>query len=217
MNEKFVIAFIGAPGAGKSELAKAVAEKYEDGDQIVVVDDYVSHITDDMNIAVGVFGNYFVNLLIYFERWKAERVAFQTGKNAIICGSDIDSFIYAHMGVEALQHEITTPQTEQLQARANNALVMHQMLMTDFFRKSLVYYLPRPEKLVVPGQDVDPNEHFDKRIDDKIRAFILSLPVEIPMLTGTPAEKVDRILADIENLPNTIVTEDAVDEAEDPE
>jgi len=165
------ISLIGIPGSGKSELAEALSDHIirNDGCEcktpVSIIDDYVSDVSERLDLAAGFDGFYVINVAIALERLGRERTA--SGKTVITCGSLIETTNYASLYVESHQRFWTTPEEEADNAKRTQAfLLMLGCLYMDSFNYDTVYYLPP----VLPVSD-DRMKVLDRNIQAAFQVF----------------------------------------------
>lgn len=89
------IAILGAPGSGKTKVArKAVKLLNEPTNDWAVVDGYVDKLINDTGISYGAFANFPQNLSVITTRWIKEEESRRQGRNTLTCGSIYESILY---------------------------------------------------------------------------------------------------------------------------
>lgn len=96
------IGLAGIPGSGKTNLANALKNKLiEDGSNVIVIDDYVSEIEKEANLALGFTAAYAGNLHIALGRAARERIAMEGDQDyTITCGTLFETSSYAAQSFE---------------------------------------------------------------------------------------------------------------------
>src|SRR5688500_751332 len=138
------IAIVGAPGSGKTELAKALDEGLSNA---TIVDDYAEKIGRENDIAIGGDASYIGKLYVVLGRRALERKAEADGaKHTISCGTMIDSSVYA-------TYEAVSGQTQFHWVRVTNFMNLLGSLFQDTWRYDHVFVLSldKPEPDTVEG------------------------------------------------------------------
>jgi energy-coupling factor transporter ATP-binding protein EcfA2 len=96
------IGLAGVPGSGKTKLAKALNEKLsQDGSKVIIIDDYVSEIEQESDLALGFNAAYAGNLHIALGRAARERLATKENPDyTITCGTLFETSSYTAQGFE---------------------------------------------------------------------------------------------------------------------
>lgn len=88
------IAILGAPGAGKSKLARRIVNRFPD-EKWGIIDGYVDKLSKRTGLEYGHFASYEQNLQVMTERWTLEAEAAHKGwPHTITCGSIYETIIY---------------------------------------------------------------------------------------------------------------------------
>lgn len=176
------IALLGAPGAGKTEVAKALARNLTRdglpvGGKWKVIDGYVDRLSARTGTTYGPYAGYLQNLQILCERLTLEDEAINQGYSIITCGSIYDTLTYT------LLLNVVPPADET--ARLSQAEVSYLfMSVFGLIEPSILYdrlfYLPLSEQ-----------EHsMHGVISAKIPDVLSSLNRQATILTGTRREQV---------------------------
>jgi hypothetical protein len=92
----FKIAILGAPGAGKTKVARKVVQLLQDPEpKWIVVDGYVNQMIKQTGIQFGAKSNFPQNLSVITTRWTKEAEAYNKGLSSITCGSIYESILYS--------------------------------------------------------------------------------------------------------------------------
>src|ERR1035437_4633844 len=110
------VALLGAPGAGKTTVAKRLAaalnreerlryeaehpdeQKRKSGSATwKVIDGYVEHLAHRTGCLYGHNGDYSHNLQVMAERWTLEAEALNKGYSTITCGSIYETILYSSL------------------------------------------------------------------------------------------------------------------------
>lgn len=96
MDKVFKVAILGAPGAGKSRVAKEACSLLSNKQpHWAVVDGYVGALSKTTGITFGAESNFPHNLSVITHRWVKEAEVFNKGLNCITCGSIYESILYS--------------------------------------------------------------------------------------------------------------------------
>lgn len=145
-----IISLIGAYGTGKSVLADAIADEYG---EFEIVDGYVEDLEEFLGISLGFNASYIPNLMVAFEREKADHAARLTRKNVIVVGSLVDTLAYAALMAEYHSRQLQTPQQQAiLQREVTGAQFLHLMTQ-DVMIYTHYFYVKIPPQIEVPGQE----------------------------------------------------------------
>lgn len=150
------IALIGAPGSGKSRLAKAIEEEYIKGDgqcdecntPVVVVDDYAESARNFGAYEIGLYGGYMANITIAIDRYACERFAYHEtkAKTIITCGTIIETSVYLSQQFEQMIKGATTGGDKlEVAQRIEGTVKMLAVLYMDTFKYTKAFYLPSLE------------------------------------------------------------------------
>jgi energy-coupling factor transporter ATP-binding protein EcfA2 len=96
------IGLSGIPGAGKTELANALNNYFEqEGKTTIIIDDYVSEIEQETNLALGFSAAYVGNIHVALGRAARERLALEKEADCIItCGTLFETSSYTAQAFE---------------------------------------------------------------------------------------------------------------------
>lgn len=185
------IALLGAPGAGKTRIARelraALAEKYG---AFVLIDNYVQQLEKRTNFAYGHFASYVPNLTVALDRTGIENK--HADNNTITCGTIFDTISYTILhGREAARF---SPEGQLEMVRANATLGTMGMLVADTFNYNYAFYLPYSEKAKTKRSKLD------VILDATIPLIVEENFMHITRLEGTIKEKVDFAVQIIDKL-----------------
>jgi energy-coupling factor transporter ATP-binding protein EcfA2 len=130
------IGLIGAPGSGKSKLARALAKT----SPYTVVDNYVDRLRKQDGLAYGGFGNYMDNIQVAFKRRELETKAAHSGANTITCGTIVDTNVYAFLWTDLVTTDRNLIPLEH--QRVETAMKTFGMLYAHLFDYDFAFYLP---------------------------------------------------------------------------
>lgn len=181
------IGIIGAPGAGKSKLAKKLS--YSLGQHVFdkapkVIDGYVEKLEEQTGYAYGYFCTYVQNFQIIYQRWTLEQIAQHKGHDTITCGTIYETICYS--GLLALDSSLHPEANEFMEARtAMTALAMMEVNMFDY---DVLLYLPYDgETILAKGRS------YDTVIDRKVPEILEGHFKQALTLDGTDRENVKRV------------------------
>lgn len=160
------IGLIGAPGAGKSQLAQGLVEKMQNDpliwpkvQPVHVIDDYVPALEQRMDMALKFHTGYLGNLAITMERIGLEQ--YHRRKNVdgtfqqslITCGTLIDSLAYTITWFEGMGEILSrNVDLSNHRWRSDAAMDMFSVLFDDSCYYDILFWLPGGYEV---GEDVD--------------------------------------------------------------
>lgn len=175
------IALIGAPGSGKSELAKALTEKL-DGD-VKVVDDYIVNVEEYSRFVIDSDATYIGNLYALLGRYAEERRAQEAEPDHVIsCGTLIETAIYTSL--EAVQH-----QDDPHWVRVQNMMNIIGSFFQDTWRYDLAFVLD------LPNADI---ETHPGKLNKHLFMAINSFGIHYTPLGGPLQDRVDKVMEAVE-------------------
>jgi hypothetical protein len=189
------IGLVGAPGAGKSELAVALADEIALRDlqcedcrtPIRVIDNYVGDIGNEADQVVGFSASYLANLYIHLGRYARERHAVKDGAKTIItCGTMLETATY--VALYAVRHRMfdkDNPHAQDNLTRIDATMRMLATLYMDTFNYDHLFYLP-----VVTDDEMV--KQLDKDLQAAFQAFYLQ-PVT-PLITQKVEVRVGQVM-----------------------
>ncbi len=89
------IALLGAPGSGKSKIARKTVSLLKPETDWTIIDGYVNNMSKQTGIDFGPSSNFAQNLSIITSRWIKEAEAYKKQYNTITCGTIYESIIYS--------------------------------------------------------------------------------------------------------------------------
>lgn len=134
------IGIVGAPGAGKTQLAEGIVEALTEQRTFTTVDDYVPALSQVTDVAYGHFAGYVGNFQVAFERLRIEQATNRVFGHTITCGTVIDTMIYAAMYSQFASDNAPDKRAEF--ARVSTTMHMFGMLVHDTLDYDLIFYLP---------------------------------------------------------------------------
>lgn len=161
------IGLIGAPGAGKSTLALEL-EECLDG-SVGIVDNYISEIEQQANLAIGPISSYIGNFYVALFRYGRERRSREDNAHTITCGTLIETSVHASLHVESVMRLITDEAEKQAELpRIESILRMLAVLYVDIFTYDKLFYLP-------VQMNADPDSlYVDRYIQTALEGFKLA-------------------------------------------
>lgn len=149
------IALVGAPGAGKSDLAQAIYDKVS-GPQCgncppkaVIVDDYAFETRDFGEYEIGLNGGYMANIDIATMRYRQERLAGHQDflEYMIVCGTIVETAVYCAQYFQRTLEMRNTEEDKMQEAQRFQAVTaMCATLYMDTFKYERAFYLPSAQK-----------------------------------------------------------------------
>jgi energy-coupling factor transporter ATP-binding protein EcfA2 len=174
------IALIGAPGSGKSELAKALEDKL-DGD-VGIVDDYMDEVQEYSRFVLDEHATYIGNLYILLGRYAKERLIEEEVKSCcdhlISCGTLVETTVYTSL--EAVNH-----QDDVHWVRVQNMMNIIGTFFQDTWRydHTFVLQLPNPDTDDIAG-----------KVDRHLFMAINSFGIHYTPIDGSLDERVAKVL-----------------------
>jgi hypothetical protein len=163
------IAIIGAPGAGKSDLANRLAPYLK----LHKVDNYIDKLEKKTGIAMGYLADFVPQLMCAAERIEAEYYQMQRySEDYVLCGTTVESVAYiAIRAVDSLQY---TEDKHAATARAQAAIDAATLLL-EHWNYDHVLYLPLSQSH---------EDDWDKRLDRSIQEALAMLSIDHTPLTS---------------------------------
>lgn len=188
------IALVGAPGSGKTELAEQL-QKALPPRSCLIVDNYVTELTERTNIAFSHYANYLGNCQVAIERHNAEvHQATYNPETVVTCGTILESTIYAAL------HALANAKTDGgLQdKRAQITMLWLGVMANDTWQYTHAYYLP-----------YDGSDDWELIVDEHIDEAAESLGIKLTPLPKERDERVGMILQEVlESDAETTATEE---------
>jgi hypothetical protein len=182
------LVILGAPGAGKTALAKDLAKKLPG--TTTVVDGYISKLAKETNEDYGVIANYGMNLQAAAVRMTAEKVGItKNTDNIIICGSTIESLVYNGLRVnrDVFWNKDDSDVQEVLKTIGEGAAMGLGVIVASVTDpKELLLYLPLSDR-----QKEKLGKSYEIALDKMIPEAIQSLQRPFVPLDGNRAKKVE--------------------------
>jgi energy-coupling factor transporter ATP-binding protein EcfA2 len=172
------IALLGAPGSGKSKLARSLSRKLDD---VGIVDGYVDKLTKLTTQKYGANTSFVQEIQVLGARWAAEDAAIAQHTCVITCGTIYESIIYAS-SVQPWAHNEQTLLEDHVYIQT----VMSALgaMATKTFDYHALFYLPWESE----------GEHsWESVVNAKIPEVLNGLGLAYVTLTGTNKQKVERV------------------------
>jgi hypothetical protein len=191
------IGLLGAPGAGKSKLAKRLKKELEarfQTETYPIVDNYVSKLAKQTGRAYGHWANYVDNLNVGFKRYELE---VNAGDNLITCGTILDTITYGFSIADLDVQRNAQRRTMAINIATLNALMKTQgWLFTQMFAYDVAFYLP-----VTNSEGHPPRQ--DAALRTTIDEFFAAI---VPLEEGKIDRQVKRALSVIAALDEPVET-----------
>lgn len=185
------VALAGAPGSGKTKLARALKRKL--GDDWKVIDGYANRLAkkvgDPQLLDDGYLTSFPYELEVMTSRWIEEETAYNDILNTITCGTLTETLIYA----ASIQPWM---QTEQQYLDDINFIQLMMTTLGELHRRAfdynLVFFLPLEE----------PGHSWYTVVDAKIPQVLDGHGIPYVVLNGTHEQKVVDAFETIQSLIN---------------
>lgn len=191
---------IGAPGAGKTALAKEFAKVSKDWFEekgmkpLVVLDGLPQALAEDADIQLGAYGNHYDTASIWFHGEVRRDRTRKTGRPFLDTQSLVTSLGHANARLNVMSQLVQTPQLQQEMQREFMVGTTLTNYLPDRWRLNFGWYLPLPEQIIVPGRD---RETFPVAVDAVIRDMNVKLGLGLPVLEGSVDQKVQAMMDDL--------------------
>lgn len=179
------IGIIGAPGSGKSELARKLAgaiERKKYLGKVKVIDGYVDKLSRQTGFTYGYYATYEQNLQILFDRWTLEQIAAHRGQHTLTCGTIYETICYA--AIHANQAAVRNDDQEEF-LKGRTAMTAFGMIEADIFDYDALFYLPYDGKVLM-----EKGRSYDTVIDRKVPEVLQGHFKQALTLSGTVRENV---------------------------
>ena len=192
---------IGAPGSGKSALAKAFEEASKDWFEshemkpLLVLDGLPQALHEDGDIQLGAYGKHFDSSAIWYHGEVRRQRARQSERSFLDTQSLPSTLSHINARLNVMTKLVQTP---ELQAEMQREFASGAALTTylqDRWTLNFGWYLPLPDAIIVPGRDRDT---FPVAVDAVLRDMNLKLGLGVPLLDGTLDERVQGMLDDLD-------------------
>lgn len=178
------IGLLGAPGSGKSKLARALAKNLGGA---VVVDNYVQRLQKRTGLALGPWASYSENMMVAGVR-EAERKA-KSGEHQITVGTIMDTMAYVMMYSDVVIHRQDRHEAMTTYYEAQAVVNGLNMWYTQTWNYDLCFYLP------ISGQDDLFSETLSQTYPTIVEAFYV--PVVYELTDSTERVNVAREIIEI--------------------
>lgn len=160
------IALVGAPSAGKSDLAEQLSEAFS----ATVIDNYTQDLADATDLYIGYATTYVPNMLIALERFKREYVAKMESR--ITCGTAIDTLAYCACYSSRVKEDSSPDEIEEDAVRVAIFMNAINFMMDETWHYNFVFYLPNKSERKI-----------DQELDYAIREILATLSIDHTPLT----------------------------------
>jgi energy-coupling factor transporter ATP-binding protein EcfA2 len=147
------IGLVGAPGSGKTELARLVqTELLQHTRSCKIVDGYPAAVSDRSNLALSHYATYIGNVQVAIARYEHERKAEQDLAEpmeddvVLTCGTCVETAVYT--GLHALANHVDEHTTINYMndVRAQAAMQMIALMNADVGQYDVVFHLPLEDR-----------------------------------------------------------------------
>lgn len=171
------IALLGAPGSGKTKLARAIAKKL---DGCTVVDNYVQKLQKQIGAPFGPNSSFPAEIEVLGARWTAED-SVKT-EHSVTCGTLYESIIYASS---------ITPWSVGEQTLIEDQIYV-QTMMSAFGALGIKTY-DYHALFYLPWENRESDHSWDAVVNAKIPEVLAGFGLAYVTLTGTNKQKVERV------------------------
>lgn len=192
---------IGAPGSGKSEIAKQFQAQSQEWfaekglKPLVVLDGLPEALQEEAGIELAAFGNHFDAASIYFHGEVRRRRTARQEKSFIDTQNLINSIAHVNARLNGMAQLVATPDSQAAMQREFQMGTVLTNYLVDHFQVNFAWYAPLPEKIIVPGRD---NGNFPASVDAVIRDMNTKLGLGVPVLVGSREDQVKRMVEDLD-------------------
>jgi energy-coupling factor transporter ATP-binding protein EcfA2 len=158
------VAILGAPGSGKSKLAKKLATHMAKDDGFkrpAIVDNYMGNLEGKTGYSYGVGATPQQNLQIIFYRWTLEQEVENRGLDSVTCGTLYESFLYAVLKSKLLEEVEGVNPVDMIQERTTMEAI--GMLERTIYDYDAIFYLPYDGQTIL-----EKGRSYDIAVDQKI-------------------------------------------------
>jgi hypothetical protein len=164
------IGLAGIPGSGKTKLAKAIqfalSDKYN---SIEIIDDYVSSIEKQTDLALSFTAAYVGNIHVALGRAALERIAHENNDFTITCGTLFETSSYAVQSFEKDYANVTNEaQKHDFAQRSEATMRIFACFYVDLIKYDHIFYLTP-----VNVSDDEEIGQLDKNLQAAFKAFDL--------------------------------------------
>lgn len=161
------IALVGAPEAGKSELASSLADALG----LPVIDDYAIKLADETGLWIGHASPYVPNLFVALERYKRE-FGDAVADGRITCGTAVETMAYCACYSARVKDDSSPDEIRVDAIQAATMMNAINFAMEDGWRYDFVFYLPTKSE-----------RKLDRTLDYAIREVLATLSIDHTPLT----------------------------------
>ncbi len=164
------LAFLGAPGAGKSLLARKTINKLKAQGRTNwgLVDGYVEALATQTGMPFGANSNFGRELSVITTRWIREAQLFKDQKHSLTCGTFYESFIYT-----TIFSIFTSTDEKVIAQQSQNAQFIMQILgfiEATTWDYDAIFLLPLPESKKDP-EDRNWYQVIDAKLPEVLEGF----------------------------------------------